>query len=525
MQVQAGDDLRSHSGPAPVEGEYAGLLTEMQDLGLLSDLENELPEGFSAVFEIGRILADPESDLAHDLSPATSLVAAALGEDPMAGLAHPEVERIELTAGEEYEAEFIRTWSDVQYVYAWQHLLPEEEFLRRLAKRTLWFPMAKAPLIRGIDVGDDDYNPSPSKQKVYVLLDTSSSMRLRYRFPYAKAIALRFLRENRREMGEVFLRTFDVELGPLHTARDANEFDVLLRQVARQEMLGNGTVLERAIVTACADIRENQGLSGAEILVVTDGAARIRVGHVERALGDDIRLHCVKIGGAKVFATKSYIEERLDFAQLSDTRLDQRILQARKQKEKLEDSLSHEPDAGLRRAIERALREVQTERDALAAELKKEYGHEIERVANVYVGVPDLNPADVFRMSAERLYQLQELVRRITHDLTETPARADVLKQAALLLAHVKMLAQEQDDPETQELLEGLQEHLELCVEVALEEHEERFLDAQLLAPSDQRDLKFLLRRGTGRYSSLWTLLLRLFYATVTRWAGGKRKR
>ena len=33
------------------------------------------------------------------------------------------------------------------------------------------------------------------------------------------------------------------------------------------------------------------------------------------------------------------------------------------------------------------------------------------------------------------------------------------------------------------------------------------------------------LRRGTARYSSLWTLLLRLFYSSVSRWVGGGRGR
>src|SRR6185295_17350422 len=168
-----------------------------------------------------------------------------------AAVATPPEGLVEVAVAQEYEAEMIRSWSDVPYVYSWQHLLPEEVFLRRLADRTLWFPMAKAPLIRRVEGGEDDFAPTPSKQKAYVLLDTSASMALHHRFALAKAAALRFLRENRRELGEVFFRTFDVDVGALHTADDIPGYDMLLRRVARQHALGNGTCLERAILTAC----------------------------------------------------------------------------------------------------------------------------------------------------------------------------------------------------------------------------------------------------------------------------------
>ncbi len=175
--------------------DYGSLLPYMDELGLLSDLEEELPPGFSAVFEIGRVLRDPKSKMSGLLSGALELSDVGLAEDILA-TTEPDLQPVEVPAGEQYEAEFIRTWSDVQYVYSWQHLLPEEEFLRRLGNRTLWFPMAKAVRVRAIESAGDDFNPSPSKQKVYVLLDTSASMALRHRFAFAKALVFRFLRQN-----------------------------------------------------------------------------------------------------------------------------------------------------------------------------------------------------------------------------------------------------------------------------------------------------------------------------------------
>src|SRR5205085_8175103 len=134
---------------------------------------------------------------------------------------------------------------------------------------------------------------------------------LHHRFALAKAAALRFLRRNRRELGEVFLRTFDVDVGPLLTATDVPGYDALLRRVAREHVLGNGTCLERAILTACEDVRERRALAGAEILVITDGAARIDDEKIREAMGSAVRLHCVKIGNARVFATDAHVQETL----------------------------------------------------------------------------------------------------------------------------------------------------------------------------------------------------------------------
>jgi hypothetical protein len=58
---------------------------------------------------------------------------------------------------------------------------------------------------------------------------------------------------------------------------------------------------------------------------------------------------------------------------------------------------------------------------------------------------------------------------------------------------------------------------------IAIDQTNPVVLDARLLSDTDQRDLRILLRRGTARYSSLWTLLLRLFYSTVSRWTGRSR--
>lgn len=514
MDLSSALDETTSAGSVP--GPYATFLAEMEILGLGADLEEALPPGFSAVFEIGRILSDPASPLASAIGRALLLSSPVGLPAPVTTAQQPEG-LVEYAVPFEYEAEFIRSWSDVPYVYSWQHLLPEEVFLRRLADRTLWFPMSKAPRIRAIEGGEDDFAPTPSKQKVCVLLDTSTSMTLHHRFALAKAAALRFLRENRRNLGEVFLRTFDVDVGELHTAIDVPGYDALLRRVARQHALGNGTCLERAILTACDDIRERPALAGAEILLVTDGAAHLDEDKVRASLGSEIRLHCVKIGSAHVFATDSYVAETLEFSRAGTSRRDQRILQVRERREKLLTALRYAHDDATRQGLRNSLRECDAERRVLGDELKHDYGHEIERLSDVYVEVADLDTATVFRLDAETLASIEALVRAAIHQMEAVPASVESMKEAALILAHLTTLAAEQTDPATIARLAALRALIADKIESAIVGHEDRVAEAGLISPGDQRDLRILLGRGAEKYSSLWLALLRYFYAAFGR--------
>ena len=497
-------------------GPYGAFLEELEALGLTRGLDDELPPDFTAVYDIGRVLADPRSELGAALRPALALVAPLGDVGAPVALAGSE-SLVEVPAAEEYEAEFIRSWSDVPYVYSWQHLLPEEVFLRRLAARTLWFPMAKAPRIRAVEGGEDDFSPTPSKQRAYVLLDTSASMLLHFRFALAKAAVLQFLRRNRRELGEISLRTFDKDVGPLQTAADRATYDLLCRCVARQRSVGNGTCLERAILQACRDIREQRSLAGAEILVVTDGAARLDEGKIAAALGADVRLHCVKIGHAHVFATDAYVDEVLEYARATWTRRDQRIVQVRERRDKLRDALRHAHDDALRRGLAEKLYECDEERRVLAEELRGDYGHEIERLAHVYVEVADLRPEKVFALDAEKLASLERLVRELLAELEAVPTSPEALKNAALVLSHIALLRAAQVDPAVAERLDRLQHELDAHTEGALRTMEDHALESSLLSPADQRDLRILFGRSTQHGSPLWRVLLRLIRAAFAR--------
>lgn len=503
-----------------VDGEYAEFHAELESLGLLADLEEELPPDFTAIFEIGRTLDDPKSELSERLRSALELVESGAAETT--GTHEESESRIEVPVAETYEAEFIRHWSDVRRVYSWQHLLPEEEFLRRFANRTLWFPMAKAPLIQSIGSGDGDFDPSPTKQKVFVLLDTSTSMTLHHRFALAKSVVFAFLRRNRAELGEVFFRRFDADIGPLRTARTVSEYDALLRHVARLNVLGNGTALEKAVLRACEDIREARFLAGTEILLVTDGAAHVDETRLRAALGTSIRLHCVRIGTSQVYATDAWVQETLESTDSMATRRDQRIVQLRNRRARLREALTRAKDPEVVRSLRRGLDEIAADLRGLGEELRSDYAHEIERIADVFVEVPDLDGAQMFRVGLDRLHSLQALLRFTFSELDTSPAPVEALKKAAALLGHLKMLSAEQLDPERKQQVEEFENALEDRLTQALTYHEQHAMHSGMLSMDDQRDLRILLHRSSGRYSSIFLILLRYFYARFTRIAGGR---
>jgi hypothetical protein len=93
------------------------------------------------------------------------------------------------------------------------------------------------------------------------------------------------------------------------------------------------------------------------------------------------------------------------------------------------------------------------------------------------------------------------------------------MKHAALLLAHLSLLLDEQRDAGRARIA-ALHAELSRRLEGALDEHEAHVLEAGLLTPGDQRDLRILLGRGAERHSSLWLALLRYFYAAFARLRG-----
>ena len=120
---------------------------------------------------ITRVLEDETNQLAQTLRPVLQLT------EPGKTIPPPEQREdleIIINEQEEYEAGLIRTAQHLPRIYNYQWLLPEDVFFNRLAKKELWVPYPREPRYYSVDPDSDDYRPDRRKQKLYVLLDTSS---------------------------------------------------------------------------------------------------------------------------------------------------------------------------------------------------------------------------------------------------------------------------------------------------------------------------------------------------------------
>jgi hypothetical protein len=348
----------------------------MEEFGYLRGLEDYLPEGFTAVFEIARVLEDTESTLFASLSPVLTVAPPRSHEQPASREWRPNRD---VTVGDEYEAALLRSVSDIRRVLPHQLLLPDDVFLRRLAQRSLWINVPRTPHVRGFGSSSTEYAPNGFKQKVYILLDTSTSMSSHHRIQMAKAVVYVFLKRNLRELGHIYFRTFDVDIGALHVADDARSLRELIRSAMRVSRLGNGTAMERAIVQAADDIRARAALSGAEILVITDGAVHLDAERIRAALGDTIRLNTVKIGNAQIFAEDRELGElasrgggpqQQELAKLEES--------LRRAEYDLRGAVTDSDRARLRSQVGALAHRVEQLRTTIVGRIRQTYGREIE---------------------------------------------------------------------------------------------------------------------------------------------------
>ncbi len=412
-------------------------LLGMREFGLFEDVERHLPAEFSAVYEIARVLHDPEHPLWHRFAPLLNLFHTHDPQQQEASAALPRQ-----YSSEEYDAELIRHYRDVVRIYPHQFLLPEEVFYHRLAERTLWMPVPRPPRVYGYQTHGDVYAPDIRKQKVYILFDTSASMQQHHRIQLAKAIAYTFLRRNQAELGEVFLRTFDLHIGELHHAFDQLSFERLLRTVLRLQAVGQGTMLEQAIMTAIEDIRRKPSLVQSEILLFTDGIAYLHVGRIRELLGDDIRLHAVRLGAGPLHLQAKAVE---DFAYRDDGEASRQFRRLQDEKHHIERQLAHVSGEHQRRLLQNQLHSLEQQCSLILRQLERQaqnhYATALRELCTVYVAVEDVPLEQLVQLSAERRRSLEQAAQELIHRLREAPTSED-FQTAALLSEYMSFLAQ-----------------------------------------------------------------------------------
>lgn len=441
----------------PPRGEIDLFLLAMQEFGLFEALERHLPAEFAAIYEIARVLYDPQHPLAHRFAPLMGLLSTGQERAPEPAPTAPPLQFV----AEEYDAELIRHYRDVVRIYPHQFLLPEEVFYHRLAERSLWMPVPRPPRVYGYQTHSELYAPDIRKQKVYVLLDTSASMQAHHRIQLAKAVVYVFLRRNQAELGEIFLRTFDLQIGELHHAYDRLTFERLLQTVLRLQALGQGTALEQAIVTAAEDIRRYPSLVESEILLITDGIAYVHVPRVRALLHPDIRLHVVHLGHGQVQLEAKAIE---DFAYRDESETSLLYRRLADEKRHVEKQLAHASGEQQRRFLQSQLRALEQQLEAVRGQLRQQayhhYSEALRELATVYVAVEDMPLSQLVELSPERQAALQQAAEQLLQRLQTEPTGED-LRTAAVVAEYLHVLAQCCPEAEALEKLgQQLRNHL-----------------------------------------------------------------
>lgn len=435
---------------------HTDFFTHLAEFGYFSDLEGNLPKNFSSVFEIARVLEDESSELFARLSEVLTVSSRRPPvEEPTRGWRPNR----NLPVEHDYDIDFIRSVSEVNRVLPTQHALPEEVFMRRLSRRELLRRIPRTPVIVPFGNSSTEYAPNHFKQKVYLLLDTSASMVSHHRFQMAKATAYVFLKRNLRELGHVYFRTFDREISPLHNATDLASLQRLIRHVMRLRQLGNGTAMERAILTACEDIRRDAALSGAEILMITDGAAHLDRTTIMEALGSTITINTIKIGDATVALDHKILA---DEAARGNSPESHALARARDQIRHLEFEASNASTTRaerIRSEIASLRRQCERMEHHIMEHMEAEYGREIESLSRVFVNIEDIATDEIFRLTPEQIRDLRLLVEAASEEF-RGGLDGETLREVALLYEHISMLIEECDG-EGRSDLETMQKELD----------------------------------------------------------------
>jgi len=488
----------------------------MESFGFFDTVEEHLPDDFSIIYDIARIIEDFGHSIAQSLAPILEL------NEPSDRNSHTEHIMVpNVVDAEEYEADLIRNVAEVRHIYPYQFLLPENVFLQRLAERSLWMPRPRKPRNFRYQTESDRFAPDDRKQKVYILFDTSSSMRQYYRIHLAKAIAYLFLRRNQRELGTIFFRTFDIGVGDLLTARDLPGFDKLISHVMHINAVGNGTALQRALQTAIDDISHESQLSHAQILVITDGVAHIDFEKLQEQLGEHITVNTVKIGSARMHVDAKVIEDQIYSSSSEDAkRLRDLISQKRDLELQLSTASGHLRQEGLRSQLGLLQRQIDTLTERIGIHVSEHYGLEIERLSTVYVNVDDIIPQEMFAFPEETIREIEELAEALV-DVLRSEHQIEDIKRAAVFYDHLHLLMKYNsiDAPRLDKAareLESMLDHILNKPTAGVED----------ISISDMERMQLRNMLGAGTISDKFSLarLLRLFWMKLARWWRARRQ-
>ncbi len=490
--------------------ETSAFFARMEDFGFFDTVEEHLPPAFTMIYEIARILEDATSSIGKSLAPIMQLDDHTDRDSPLEHVIVPNI-----PDAEEYEADLIRSVSEIRNIYPHQFLLPESVFLQRVAERSLWMPRPRKPRNFSYQTQSDIFAPDDRKQKVYVLFDTSSSMRQNYRIHLARAIAFMFLKQNQKELGTVFFRTFDLEIGELLTARDVPGFNNLISKMMHVRALGNGTALQKALEHAIDDISHETQLSQAQILVITDGVAHIDIDSLKERMGDQITVNTVKIGDARMLIDTKTIEDQVYHSKGEEAvRLRDLLEQKHDAEIALSSAAGNLRTEGLKSQLALLQRQIDTLMKRLGDKVTEEYGLEIQSLSTVYVEIDDIPAEEMFSFPEEKVQELVELSEALLQVLKEEHQVEDI-KRAAILYDHLYLLMEynEVDAPR----LERAAKELEDMLDHVLNKPGSNADDASI-SDMERMQLRNMLEGGIGSKKFSLGQIVRMLWQKTVRW-------
>jgi Mg-chelatase subunit ChlD len=496
--------------------ETSEFFSRMEHFGFFDTVEEHLPENFTLIYDIARILEDLEHPIARGIAPILSLNAPSDVERTHEHILVPNV-----AEAEEYEADLIRSVTEVRHIYPYQFLLPEQVFLQRLAERSLWMPRPRAPKNFRYQTESDEFAPDDRKQKVYLLFDTSSSMRQHYRIHLAKAIAYIFLQQNRWELGTIFFRTFDITVGPLMVARDLPSYNRLISHVMHLNSLGNGTALQKALSTAIEDIAHESQLSHAQILVITDGVAHIDLESLREAMGESISVNTVKIGTSRMTVDAKIIETQI-YQSSSDDAV--RLRQLYQQRRDIESQRSSASGNLRQEQLQSQLGLLQRQIDNLTKRIgmfvSENYGQEIQQLSRIYVNIDDIDPSEMFSFPEETVLAIEELADALLVALRAEHQLEDI-KRAALLYDHLILLMQYNTIDASR--FKAKADQLESVLEHILEQPTAQAVDMSI-SDIERMQLRHMLTGSMSSNAFSAARMIRMLWLRVQRWWRTRRQ-
>ncbi|MBM4178547.1 MAG: VWA domain-containing protein [Ignavibacteria bacterium] len=496
--------------------ETSRFFAQVEEFGFFDTVEEHLPEAFTMIYEIARILEDASHAISSSLAPILELHDPLAERDTTDTIIVPHV-----PDAKEYEADLITSVTEVRYIYPYQHLLPEAVFLQKLAERSLWMPRTKSPRNFRYQSDSNRFAPDDRKQKVYILFDTSISMQQHYRIHLAKAIAFLFLRKNQRELGTIFFRTFDLRIGDLQFARDVPSYDRLIRNMMRLDAKGNGTSLQKALLTAIEDISHESQLSHAQILVITDGVAHVDLEMLQEKLGSQITINTVKIGSSRLQLDHVLIEGLVASSQSPYAQKIRELIQQRKDLESQARGATGQHRVHALQSQITALNSlIQSQTEKFSGQLAEKYGLQIEKLSTVYVQVDDITPHQLFSLSEEKVREFEELSCALL-DALQNERQLEDIQRAAILYDHLMLLMKynQIDAPRFEQAARELENMLDHILNKP-----STSADEVTISDLERAQLRNKLDGGSIKSTVSLAMLLRLTLLKVVRWWRTRRQ-